>query len=160
MMISLLAAYTKTNRIIGAQGKIPWNLSTERNRFKQICSGKFVIMGRKTFEEIGKALSYCTIIVVSKTLNSVPEGCQLFSNLNDAIKFCQNQNQEILIAGGEEIYRQTITQASRIYATEIDAKFSGDRYFPEIEEHLWNKKICQTLEENGIKFEYITYEKI
>lgn len=156
-MISILVAYTKNQRIIGAQGKIPWNLSTERNRFKQICAGKTVIMGRKTFEEIGKALPYCTILVVSSTLKTVPEGCLLCSSLKEAIEI---SGKEILIAGGEEIYRQTLPYASIIYATEIDAEYSGDTYFPEIDEHLWKKTVCQNLEEKGVKFSYLTYERI
>ena len=65
-MISLLVAYTKNKRVIGAQGKIPWNLPSERNRFKEICRGKYVIMGRKSFEEIGKPLPYCKLVIVSK----------------------------------------------------------------------------------------------
>ena len=68
-MLSLLVAYTKNKRVIGAQGKIPWKLSSERNRFKAICAGKYVIMGRKSYEEIGHPLSYCELVVVSRSLS-------------------------------------------------------------------------------------------
>ena len=98
-MISLLVAYTKNKRVIGAQGKIPWKLSSERNRFKAICNGKYVIMGRKSYDEIGHPLSYCTLVVVSSKTQ----------NLEEAINYCKSQNQEeILIAGGGEIYRQAL----------------------------------------------------
>ena len=105
-MISLLVAYTKDKRVIGAQGKIPWNLSSERNRVKEICHGKYVIMGRRSFEEIGKPLPYCKLIVVSRGSLSLSKGLQICTSLEDAINYCKEQGQEeILIAGGGEIYR-------------------------------------------------------
>jgi dihydrofolate reductase len=163
--ISLLAAYTKNNRVIGSQGKIPWNIPSERNRFKSICSGKKIIMGRKSFEEIGHALSYCTIVIISKTKQECPPGCMLFKNLKQAIKSIAeektidgNNIPEILICGGERIYRQTIKYASRIYATEIYKDFDGDRYFPALNKK-WTKTIEETREENGIKYDYVTYIK-
>ena len=92
----MLVAYTKNGRVIGNQGKIPWKLASERNRFKELTAGKSIIMGRTSFEEIGHALPYCTIIILSKTMRSVPSGCLLAHSLNKALKLCKN---EILIAG-------------------------------------------------------------
>ena len=94
-MISLLVAYTKNKRVIGAQGKIPWKLSSERNRFKEICKNKYVIMGRKSFEEIGKPLPYCTLVIISherifKNLKTCP-------SLDAAIDFCKAQGQEEIL---------------------------------------------------------------
>ena len=149
-MISLLVAYTKDKRVIGAQGKIPWNLSSERNRFKEICRGKYVIMGRKSFEEIGKPLPYCKLIVVSRNDKTCP-------SLEEAIAFCKEQGQEeILVAGGGEIYRQALPYAKRIYATEIDAHFEGDTFFPELD-NSWNCTVESTHEENGIVYRYMTF---
>ena len=149
-MISLLVAYTKNKRVIGAQGKIPWKLSSERNRFKKLCTGKYVIMGRKSFDEIGKPLSYCTLVVVSKSIVapstgsgttacsgttmvvrqesmgapqndagslSLSKGIKICPSLEAAINFCKACGQdEILVAGGESIYRQALPFATRIYA--------------------------------------------
>lgn len=161
-MISLLAAYTKYNHIIGAQGKIPWNLPSERDFFKKVCNKKFVIMGRKSFEEIGHALSYCTLIIVSKTLENNIPGCLVASSLDEAIALAKkNQKsaeEEILVAGGASIYKQTIDLASRIYATEIDLKIEGDSFFPEINSQ-WKKTILETKTENGISYDYVLYEK-
>ena len=148
-MISLLVAYTKNKRVIGAQGKIPWKLSSERNRFKQICAGKYVIMGRKSYEEIGKPLPYCKLVVVSSKTQS----------LEDAINYCKSQNQEeILIAGGGTIYEQALPYANKIYATEIDADFEGDVFFPELGPE-WIGAVEETHEENGIKYSYLTLQK-
>ena len=154
-MISLLVAYTKNKRVIGAQGKIPWKLSSERNRFKEICRNKYVIMGRKSFEEIGKPLPYCTLVIVSherifKNLKTCP-------SLNAAIEFCKAQGQEeILVAGGATIYEQALPYADKIYATEIDADFDGDTFFPALDDS-WHGTVEETHEEDGIKYTYWTY---
>ena len=154
-MLSLLVAYTKNKRVIGAQGKIPWKLSSERNRFKEICRNKYVIMGRKSFEEIGKPLPYCTLVIVSherifKNLKTCP-------SLDAAIEFCKAQGQEeILVAGGATIYEQALPYADKIYATEIDADFDGDTFFPALGPE-WTCTVDETHEEDGIKYTYWTY---
>ena len=156
-MLSLLVAYTKNKRVIGAQGKIPWKLSSERNRFKEICKNKYVIMGRKSFEEIGKPLPYCTLVIVSherifKNLKTCP-------SLNAAIEFCKAQGQEeILVAGGATIYEQALPYADKIYATEIDADFDGDTFFPALDDS-WHGTVEETHEENGITYTYTTFTK-
>ena len=172
-MISLLVAYTKNKRVIGAQGKIPWNLPSERNRFKEICRGKYVIMGRKSFDEIGKPLSYCTLVIVSKSMGgpslrqaqdklgsgTTDTGLKICPSLDSAINFCKSQNQEeILVAGGESIYRQALPYADKIYATEIDADFEGDTFFPELDE-TWHATTESTRTDNGISYKYLTFTK-
>ena len=156
-MLSLLVAYTKNKRVIGAQGKIPWKLSSERNRFKEICKNKYVIMGRKSFEEIGKPLPYCTLVIISherifKNLKTCP-------SLDAAIDFCKAQGQEeILVAGGATIYEQALPYADKIYATEIDADFDGDTFFPALDDS-WHGTVEETHEENGITYTYTTFTK-
>ena len=168
-MISLLVAYTKNKRVIGAQGKIPWKLSSERNRFKQICNGKYVIMGRKSFEEIGKPLPYCKLVVVSRNdEGSLSLACpepvegkslKICPSLDEAINFCKSQNQEeILIAGGGSIYQQVLPYADKIYATEIEADFEGDTFFPELGPE-WHGTVDETHEENGIVYKYLAFTK-
>ena len=154
--VTMLVAYTKNGRVIGNQGKIPWKLASERDRCKELTAGKSIIMGRTSFEEIGHALPYCTIIILSKTMRSVPSGCLLAHSLNKALKLCKN---EILIAGGQEIYQQTINIATKVYATEIEADFDGDRFFPELQGN-WKRTVEARKEEAGIKYEYVYYEKI
>ena len=157
-MLSLLAAYSK-NRVIGSEGKIPWNLPSERNRFKSLCAGKKIIMGRKSFEEIGHGLSYCTIIIVSTTLKAAPQGCLLAKNLEQALLLAEGQ--EILIAGGETLYRQTINKADKIYATEIDAVIQGNTFFPQLPEpEKWTKTVEKSFTEKGLRYSYVTWSKI
>ncbi len=153
-MITLIAACSK-NRVIGCNGKIPWNIPTERDRFKELTKGKFVIMGRKSFEEISHALSYCTIIVVSKSLKKVPKGCLLTSSLEQAIAFC---GKDVIIAGGQEIYEKTIQLADLIYLTEIDLQVEGDRFFPDFDTNKYTMTVDK-LFQGEIPYKYITYKK-
>jgi dihydrofolate reductase len=153
-MITLIAACSK-NRVIGCNGKIPWNIPTERDRFKELTKGKFVIMGRKSFEEISHALSYCTIIVVSKSLKKVPKGCLLTSSLEQAIAFC---GKDVIIAGGQEIYEKTIHLADLIYLTEIDLQVEGDRFFPDFDTNKYTMTVDKSFQ-GEIPYKYITYKK-
>lgn len=155
--ISILVAYDK-NRVIGNDGRIPWSLSSERNRFKQICFNKKIIMGRKTFMEIGHALPYCTIIIVSKKMTTAPKDCLLADSLEKAFLYFSDDD-EILIAGGQEIYAQVLPYTEKIYATEIDAVFAGDRFFPELTGQ-WSKRTEAVCQENDINYSYITYTRI
>lgn len=179
-MISLLVAYTENKRVIGSGGRIPWNLPSERCRFKAICSGKKVIMGRKSFDEIGHALSYCTLVIVSKKMKEAPEGCLLASSFEKAVEFCTEKDarwlslskpplnntgtldesgEEILVAGGGEIYKIALPLAERIYATEIHADFDGDTFFPPLLESEWDCKKEESHSEPPITYDYLTFTR-
>lgn len=179
-MISLLVAYTKKDHVIGSGGKIPWNLPSERRRFKAICSGKKVIMGRKSFDEIGHALSYCTLVIVSKKMKEAPEGCLLASSFEKAVEICAEKDarwlslskpplnnagtldesgEEILVAGGGEIYKIALPFAERIYATEIHADFEGDTFFPPLLESEWDCKKEESHSDNEITYDYLTFTR-
>ena len=158
--ICFLVAYTKNRRVIGFQGKIPWNLTSERNRFKQLCAGKKIIMGRKSFDEIGHALPYCTIIIVSKNLKTAPKDCLLANSLEQAISMISDK--EILVTGGEEIYKQLFPFVDKIYATEIHCDFDGDSFFPPLPfspEIEWESQMEASCCENNITYDYITFTK-
>lgn len=122
-------------------------------------------MGRKTFEEIGHALSYCTIIIVSKTMKQAPEGCELgeliIQNGLLSVKLQSGEvfSDDLIIAGGEEIYRQSIPFADTIYATEIDADFSGDRIFPPLSDD-WTKVEDEKITDDECLYSYVVYKKI
>lgn len=153
--ITLIVAYTKNGRIIGKNGQIPWNLPSERNHFKELCAEKKIIMGRKSFEEIGHSLPYCTIIILSKTMKTAPEGCLLANSLDNAIKLTDD---EIIICGGQNLYEQTLPIANKIYATEILQDFEGDNFFPQLN-GLWHKFVLDKKEESQIQYEYVLYER-
>ena len=154
--IILLAAYSKKTRVIGKEGKIPWKLKGERELFKEVTAHKKIIMGRKTFEEIGKPLPYCTIIVVSKSLDSVPQGCLLARSFEEAVKLSDGA---VLVAGGQSLYEEVLPVATKIYATEILEDYQGDRFFPPLD-GLWRRYLLEEKCENNIRYEYVLYKRI
>ncbi len=129
-MISLIAAMAK-NRVIGKDGKMPWHIPSELRQFRQLTMGKTLLMGRKTFEAIGGPLKGRKIIVLSGSGGGSQEG--------DAVTICHSlpqalllikQDEELMVAGGESLYRQTVSLAQRIYLTVLDREYEGDAYFP------------------------------
>ena len=128
-----IAAMT-TNRVIGNQGKIPWHLPEDFKWFKRTTMGDILVMGRKTYESIGRPLPGRKIIVLSRTPQSIP-GVQVFTNPADIEAL--NTNKTIWIAGGSEIYRQMLPLCSELYLTRVHRKVEGDTFFPRFE-HLFD----------------------
>lgn len=112
-------------------------------------------MGRRSFDEIGHALPYCTIIIVSKSLKTAPKKCLIAKSLEQAFSF-YDDDEEVLVAGGGEIYHQLIEETSTIYATLIEENYEGDTFFPHIDFSEWQKSDFENHEENGIKYQYFT----
>ncbi len=130
MIISIIAAMAE-NRVIGRDNKMPWDLPSDRRRFHKITRGHPVIMGRKTFESIGRPLSGRKNIVLTRRQDYSAPGCVIAHNLKSAISACSEMD-EAFICGGEDIFRQTIALADRIYLTVIHCSIVGDAFFPEI----------------------------
>lgn len=131
MIISLIAAMSE-ERVIGRDGKLPWNIPADLTRFKTITMGHTVVMGRKTFQSIGRPLPGRRNIIVSRTLETV-EGCEVVHSLQEAIAATEGE-EEIFICGGEEIFREALPLSQRIYLTVIHESYQGDTWFPEIPE--------------------------
>jgi dihydrofolate reductase len=135
MRLSLIVAVAK-NGVIGRQGGLPWRLSSDLRRFKQLTMGHHLIMGRKTFESIGRALPGRTTIVLTRDGGSIPDGVTAAHSIDDALRACAGDD-EAFIVGGAEIYRQTLPIADRIYLTEVEAEVDGDAWFPEFDRSAW-----------------------
>ncbi len=129
MKLSLIAAVS-LNGVIGRDQKLPWNLPEDLKRFKEITYGAPVIMGRKTYESIGRLLPGRKNIIITRKTDLIIPGAWLASSLENAIKEVENVP-EVFILGGGEIYRLALPLADRLYLTEIDVKIEGDTYFPE-----------------------------
>lgn len=159
-MIAIIVAYTKNGRVIGNNGKIPWNIPGELDRFKFLTTGNAVIMGRKTYEEIGKPLPNRFNIIVSSTKNFSDDNCitvpSIQAGINEATKRGYNK---IYIAGGTQIYKETIELADVLYITEIDKEFDGNATFPKINESLYQKETNAHFD-TEIPYTYLTYTKI
>lgn len=130
MIISLIAAMAE-NRVIGRANKMPWSLPSDRKRFHAITRGYPIIMGRKTFESIGKPLSQRTNIVLTRQKDYRAPGAIIVHDLESAFAACGGTD-EVFICGGEEVFRETMSVAERIYLTIIHRKVEGDAYFPAI----------------------------
>jgi dihydrofolate reductase len=135
MNISLIVAMA-SNRVIGADNKMPWHLSADLKRFKNITMGSPILMGRKTHESIGKALPGRTNIVISRNSNYQAQGCQVYSDIPSALDSFP-ECQEIFVIGGASLYETMLPEAESIYLTQIHQSFSGDTYFPEIDSSDW-----------------------
>ena len=158
-MIGLIVAYTR-NRVIGNKGQIPWRIKGEQRRFKELTTGNVVIMGRRSYEEIGRPLPNRFTIVVSKTANYEAENCITLPTLTDAIEYAKKErpNENIYLSGGAGIYKEGLPLAEKLFITEIDLKIEGDTLFPEFDKTQYTRTIDEYV--NGeIPFAYVTYTK-
>ena len=137
-MISLIAALDR-NRAIGRGNTLPWRLPDDLKHFRQLTLGKPVIMGRKTFESLGKRpLPDRPNLVISRQLLNVPSPAHCFSSLEAALEAARPLGDEIMIIGGGEIYRQTLPLAQRLYLTRVESCIEdADTWFPEWDDRLW-----------------------
>ena len=133
MLISLIVAMS-SNRVIGHRGEIPWKIPGEQKMFKEITMGHSMIMGRKTFEAIGRALPGRTNIVVTRQADYQAPGCKVVHDLKTALESCPPAEDEAFIIGGGQIYEETISMADRIYLTVLPKEVAGDTYFCEFDE--------------------------
>jgi len=138
-MISIVVA-TGKNNAIGLDNQMPWHLPADLKYFKDLTTGHPVIMGRKTFESIGKALPNRRNIVISNNSSLEIEGCEVVSSLEKAIALCDPEK-EIMIIGGASIYELAMPKAKRIYRTLVDVSPQADKFFPEIESDLWYQQL-------------------
>ena len=137
MKISLIVAMA-SNRVIGVNGQMPWHLSADLKKFRQITTGHPILMGRKTYESIGRPLPERRNIIISRNPDYQVTGCEVFSNINLAIGSC-DKNEEIFVIGGAAFYETMLPKANFLYLTEINKEFAGDTYFPEINYQEWQE---------------------
>ncbi len=155
-MVGLIVAYAK-NRVIGNKGQIPWCIKGEQKRFKELTTGNVVIMGRRTYEEIGKPLPNRDTIVVSKTANYQFENCITVGSLKEALEAAGNRT--VYISGGAGLYKEAIPFVDKMYITEIDAEIEGDTYFPEFDTSLFQREVEEAFD-GELPYQYVTYTKI
>ena len=155
--VSIIVAMAK-NRVIGANNALPWHLSSDLKRFKALTMGHHIIMGRKTFESIGRILPGRTTVVVTRNAEFNFEGVVVAHSLPEALEKCACDN-EIFVIGGEEIFQAAIPFASRILATEIAHDYEGNTYFPPINHAMWRAVSAEAFSEGQICGRFVTYEQ-
>lgn len=154
MKISLIVAMS-ANRVIGRDNKMPWHLSADLKRFRAITMNSPILMGRKTFESIGKPLDGRTNLILSKNPNYQPEGCHVFHSLETALDAAKNYGEELFIIGGATLYEIALPFAQRLYLTDIEAEFEGDTFFPDIDLNTWNEMTCERVtDDEKVNFNY------
>lgn len=156
-MISAIVAVAKNN-VIGNKGEIPWKIKGEQKRFKELTIGKSIIMGRKSFEEIGRPLPGRKTVVISRSRDFSYENCITVKSLDQALEILKHE-EEIFIAGGGRVYQEAFDYCKKIYLTVIDKEIEGDVFFPEINKEEFRKTYEKKID-GEISYTYYTYERI
>ena len=167
MIISHVVAMSNNN-VIGVDNNLPWNLKTDLAHFKEYTTNKIIIMGRKTYESIGRPLPNRTNFIVSRTLNNVA-GAKVFNNLEDSIQAAKeksvesNEQAEAVIIGGGYLFRDTILTFNKLVLTRVDCDIEGDVYYPSIDLSKWHLTDSKSFEkdiDNDYNFTVEEYIKL
>ena len=156
MIISIIAAMDK-NRLIGHGNRLPWKLPADMKHFRQLTLGKPVVMGRRTFDSIGKPLAKRSNVILTRDHNYRADGCIVEHTVDEAL-IRVNKHEEVMIIGGSSIYEQFLQRADRFYLTQIHDCFEGDVYFPAFELTDWQevKRIdCAPDEKNPYSYSFV-----
>ena len=154
MKISLIVAMAE-NRVIGDNGLMPWHLSADLKKFRVITTGFPIVMGRKTFESIGKPLPNRTNIIVSSNLDYQQSGCFVFNDLDSAINHACQLADEVFIIGGSTLYEALLPVADTLYLTNIHQNFTGDTWFPEFIPDDWTEVSREDIDDDAsVDFNY------
>ena len=149
------------NRVIGAAGRVPWHLPNELQLFKRMTMGHHIIMGRKTFESIGRLLPGRATVVVTRQPGYRAPGARVVHSLEEAVAAC-NGDDEAFVIGGGELYRAALPLAHRIYLTTVDAEPAGDTYMPEFDIAEWRETSAQSFsadDQNRYGYRFAVYDR-
>ncbi len=162
-MLSIIVAKAKNN-IIGKENKLIWNLPEDLKRFKQLTTGHTIIMGRKTFESLGRVLPNRKHIVFTQNpdFKIKDENVQVVHSMLEIQEYIENEEENFVI-GGSMIYNLLMPYVTKMYVTDINEEFEGDAFFPKINTEVW-KEVSREKgirnEENDLDYDYVIYEKI
>ena len=165
MKMSLIVAVSR-NGVIGLNNQLPWRLPDDLQYFKSVTMGKPLVMGRKTYDSIGRPLPGRTNIVITRDASWSAAGVNVATTLDEALllarKACLDSGvDEVMVIGGEQIYRMTITVADRLYVTEVDAEIAGDAFFPTIDPQQWQRNRVELPEVTGsYSYQFVVLDRI
>jgi len=160
MRISIIAAMA-ANRTIGLENRLPWHLPDDLKRFKALTMNHHIVMGRKTYDSIGKPLPGRDTVIVTRNMDYAVPGCVAVNSL-DAALTVSFSDAEVFFVGGADLYRQVLPIANRIYLTEIRRVFDGDAFFPEFDMRQWSetsREQHRTEGDNGFEYHYVIYDR-
>jgi dihydrofolate reductase len=148
-----------SNRVIGVNNTLPWHLSEDLKHFKFLTTGHTIIIGRKTYESIGRPLPNRRNIVISRNIKTSFEGAEVVHSIEDAFSISREDN-EVFVIGGSNIYEQALSLVDYLYVTEIRKSFSGDAFFPVISKHMWIESSREDhIRNDGLEFSFVKYRK-
>lgn len=159
--VSVIAARAR-NGVIGIENRLPWRLPEDLAHFKTLTLGHPILMGRKTFESLGRPLPGRTNVVITRNPACRPVGCLVAGSVSDAIALCGDA-EEVFFIGGAELYAQTIPFADRLYLTEVDVEAAGDAWFPEYDRAAFREiERAAHVGERGdaLRFDFVVYERV
>jgi dihydrofolate reductase len=160
MLISMIVAMA-ANRVIGSNNKIPWRLPRDQQRFRAITMGKPIIMGRKTYESIGRPLPGRHNIVVSRNPDYQAQGCTAVHSPEAAL-LAASGAEEVVVIGGAYLYEYFLPLSGRLYLTILEEKFTGDTFFPEFDSSEWHTTLVETHEpeeKNAHRYQFMILER-
>jgi dihydrofolate reductase len=160
MTLSIIVAMA-SNRTIGINNTLPWRIPEDLKRFKALTMGHHIIMGRKTFDSIGKPLPGRTTVIVTRSRDLKVEGCLIAHSLEEAIAAGAG-DKEIFVVGGAELYAQAMPLADKLYLTEIQQNVKGDAYFPEFARDEWievSREKCSQDEPQPLDYHFVTWRR-
>ena len=160
MKITLVAAIA-SNNVIGKENSLPWNIPEDLKRFKQMTSGHTILMGRKTFDSIGRPLPNRQNIVMTKDKNFEQEGIKVINDFDEALELIKESNEDVFVIGGSKIYELFEPVANSLAITRILKDFEGDAFFPDINWELWQIEKEENFfdEKSNIECKLIEYSK-
>lgn len=151
------------NRVIGKDNQLPWRLPADLQHFKALTTGHPILMGRKTYESIGRPLPHRLNIVMTRDQNYSAAGCEVVTSVAAALTLAtQQQSKEIFIIGGAEIYQQLLPEIERIYLTIVHHQFAGDVFFPALDQEEWRETVRERHEpdtQNAYAYSFLTLDR-
>lgn len=161
-MISLIWAMDE-NRVIGMENQLPWRLPEDLKFFKRMTMGHPIVMGRKTYESIGKPLPGRENIVITRDHNFLPAGCTIMHSIEELLDFSGKIDEEVFVIGGAEIFKEIFHYADKLYLTLIHEQFNGDTYFPVFDLDHWQLESREKGlkdEKNPYDYEFLIYKRV
>lgn len=157
--LNLIVAMAR-NRVIGIDNTLPWHLPEDLKHFKQLTMGHHIVMGRKTYDSIGRPLPGRTTVIVSRDPDYAMAGCLVAHTLDEAVQMCASDDQ-VFFVGGTSLYEQALPLAERLYITEIQADYQGDAHFPEFDPGQWWETAREShVDGAGLAYDFVTYDRI
>jgi len=156
--LSIIVAMAR-NRVIGIDNTLPWHLPEDLKHFRNLTMGHHIIMGRKTYDSIGRPLPGRTTVIITRDPGYTMDGCLVAHSLDGAVRLCDG-DEEVFFVGGTSLYEQALPLAQRLYVTEIQADYEGDAHFPEFDSAHWRETSRDSqVSAGGLAYDFVVYER-